>query len=568
VLLLRKALVFLLPVLLLVAAASRAEDKGDLVLRNGVFHTVSPAGRVEGSLVARGGRIVYLGPDAGVARFQAKRAKVIDLGGRTVVPGLIDAHSHLLNLGLKLSSADLRGSASPQEVVDRARESARELPQGAWVLGRGWDQNLWPGQAFPDNSLLSRAFPDRPVWLVRVDGHAGLANARALELAGIGGSTPDPDGGRIVRGADGQPTGVLVDRAQELLTAKIPLPPARELRRQLRLAADACLAVGLTTATDMGLGRTNTSGAAEIEAYTQARAAGDLPLRVALFLNGEDRPLLERWFSRGPLDDPAGLLYVKGVKLYADGALGSRGAALLEPYNDDPHNVGLLLSSEDHMAQIALWALNNRFQIGIHAIGDRANLVALDAIERAFAGKPHPEARFRIEHAQVMRIQDISRLARLGVIASVQPTHATSDMPWAAERVGERRLAGAYAWRKLLNAGARIALGSDFPVESQDPRLGIYAAVTRQDRAGGPEGGWRPEERLTRDEALRGFTLDAAYSLGLDRDLGSLEVGKRADLTVFAADFMTVPELEIPRTAVDLTIVGGRVAYDRVKASR
>ncbi len=562
----RKTIAFTILTLVLAAAPSRAEDKGDLVLRNGVFHTVSPAGRVEGTLVARAGRIVYLGPDAGAGRYLGKRAKLIDLKGRAALPGLIDAHSHLANLGLKLSSADLRGAASPEEMVERAREAARQLPRDAWVLGRGWDQNLWPGQEFPDNAALSRAFSDRPAWLVRVDGHAGLANARALEMAGIGASTPDPPGGRIVRGADGRPTGVLIDKAQSLLTEKIPLPPARELRRQLRLAADACLAVGLTTVTDMGVGRVVGSGAAELEVYTQARAAGDLPLRVAVFLNGDDRPLLERWFSRGPLVDPEGLLFVRGVKLYADGALGSRGAALLEPYNDDPQNVGLLLSREDHMAQVALWALNNGFQVGIHAIGDRGNLVALDAIERAFGGKPRPEARFRIEHAQVMRMQDISRLARLGVIASMQPTHATSDMPWAQQRVGARRLAGAYAWRKVLAAGGRLALGSDFPVESADPRLGLYAAVTRQDRAGAPDGGWLPEERLTREEALRGFTLDAAYSLGLDRELGSLEVGKRADLVVLASDLMSVPERDMPRAEIDLTIVGGRVAYDREQA--
>lgn len=549
--------------LMVAAVASRAEDKGDLVLRNGVFYTVSPAGKVQGTLVARNGKIAYLGADAGAAQFQKKGAKVIDLGGRTAVPGLIDAHSHLLNLGTFLTSANLKGSASEQEMIERAQETARGLPRDAWLLGRGWDQNRWEGKSFPDNTLLSRAFPDRPVWLERVDGHAGLANARALEIAGISAATPDPPGGKILRGAGGAPTGVLVDRAMEILDAQIPLPPTRELRRQLKLAADSCLAVGLTMVTDMGVGREVDSGAAELEAYTQGRAQGDLALRVAIFLNGDDRPLLERWFSRGPLIDPEGLLYVRGVKLYADGALGSRGAALLEPYADDPGNVGQLLTTEDHMAQVALWALNNGFQIGIHAIGDRGNLVALDAIERAFGGKPHPEARFRIEHAQVMRMQDISRMARLGVIASMQPTHATSDMPWAEQRVGERRLLGAYAWRTVLNTGARLALGSDFPVESQDPRLGIYAAVTRQDRAGGPDGGWRPQEKLTRDEALRGFTLDAAYALALERELGSLEVGKRADVVVFASDIMTVPEIEIPRSEVDLTIVGGRVAYDR-----
>jgi hypothetical protein len=550
----------------LLPSASGAEDRGDLVLRNGVFHTVAAAGRVQGTLVARNGRIAYLGPDAGAATFITKRARVIDLHGRSVTPGLIDAHSHLAGLGTKLVSADLRGVASPAEMIERAREAARDLPRDAWLLGRGWDQNRWTEQTFPDNGELNRAFSDRPVWLVRVDGHAGFANASALALAGVTAETPDPAGGRIVRRADGQPTGVLIDNAMALVEEKIPLPATRELRRQFKLAADVCLAVGLTTVTDMGIGRVVGSGAAELEAYMQARSTGELPVRVAIFLNGDDRPLIERWFSRGPLIDPEGLLYVRGVKLYADGALGSRGAALLEPYDDDPANVGLLLSAEDHLAQVSLWALNNGFQVGIHAIGDRGNLVALDAIERAFAGQPRPEARFRIEHAQVMRMQDIARMARLGVIGSVQPTHATSDMPWAEARIGARRLIGAYAWRKMLTYGARLALGSDFPVESHDPRLGLYAAVTRQDLHGDPEGGWLPGEKLSREEALRGFTLDAAYSLGLDRELGSLEVGKRADLVVFAGDIMSVAERDIPRTEIDLTVVGGKVAYDREKA--
>jgi predicted amidohydrolase YtcJ len=361
----------------------------------------------------------------------------------------------------------------------------------------------------------------------------------------------------LLRDAAGQPTGVLIDRAMGL--ARMPDSTPADRERQLAAAARHCVAFGLTTVTDMGIGE------ADYEAYEALRRGGRLPLRAALFI-ADDDALLARWFERGPEIDPAARITVRGVKMYADGALGSRGAALLEPYSDDPGNLGLLVSTGAHLEAVARQAAAHGFQVAIHAIGDRGGLVALDAMERAL-GRPRPELRFRLEHAQVLRQRDIERLARLGIIASMQPTHATSDMPWAQDRLGEARLAGAYAWRKVLAAGGRLALGSDFPVESADPRLGIYAAVTRQDLAGQPPGGWLPGERLSREEALRGFTLDAAWSLFLEHEVGSLEVGKRADLVVFAADPMTVPAAEIPRAAVDLTLVEGQVVYRRAPAA-
>jgi predicted amidohydrolase YtcJ len=396
--------------------------------------------------------------------------------------------------------------------------------------------------------------PDHPVWMTRIDGHAALVNAAAMKLLGIDASVRDPEGGRFLRDAQGRPTGVLVDNAMNV-ASRIPGPSAEERRRALELAARRCLELGLTTVTDMGIGD------GDYQAYKALREAGRLPLRAALFL-GDDDALLSRWFQRGPEIDRDARLLVRGVKLYADGALGSRGAALIEPYSDDPGNLGLLTSTGDHLADVSRRAAESGFQVAIHAIGDRGGLVALDAMERGLGGA-RPDARFRLEHAQVLRLQDIGRLARLGIIASMQPTHATSDMPWAGDRVGERRLAGAYAWRKVLDAGGRLALGSDFPVESPDPRLGLYAAVTRQDLQGKPAGGWLPGERLTREEALRGFTLDAAWSLFLEKEVGSLEVGKRADLVVFARDPMTVPEAEIPKAEVDYTVVDGAVVHER-----
>jgi predicted amidohydrolase YtcJ len=534
---------------------SHAEDTADLILSHGVFYPVQPPGKVEGSLAVRGGRIVYLGADAGAGRLRGPKTRVIDLAGRAVTPGLIDAHSHLAGLGEALEQVDLGGAASFEEVVRRVREAARDLPPGAWVRGRGWDQNRWPEKRFPTHEALSAAVPDHPVWLARVDGHAALVNARAMRSLGIDATIKDPSGGRFLRDEAGRPTGVLVDNAMGWAEGRLPEPTGEDRRRTLRRAARHCVELGLTTVTDMGIG----DGA--YRAYKALRDARELPLRAAVFLT-DDEPLLARWFARGPEIDPDARLTVRGVKLYADGALGSRGAALLEPYSDDAGNLGLLVSSGDHLEAVARQAAAKGFQVAIHAIGDRGGLVALDAMERALGGA-RPEARFRLEHSQVLRLQDIQRLAKLGIIASMQPTHATSDMPWAGDRLGTRRLAGAYAWRKVLDAGGRLALGSDFPVESPDPRLGLYAAVTRQDLQGNPPGGWLPGERLTREEALRGFTLDAAWSLFLDREVGSLEIGKRADLVVFAADPMTVPEREIPRAGIDYTLVDGQVVYER-----
>jgi predicted amidohydrolase YtcJ len=535
---------------------SLSEDSADLILVHGVLYPVATPGRVTGSIAVRGGRIVYLGEDAGALALRGPATRVIDLAGRAVTPGLIDAHSHLKGLGAALDQVDLGGAASYEEVIRRVRQAPGDHPPGAWIFGRGWDQNRWPGQRFPDHHALSQAVPDHPVWLTRVDGHAALLNARAMAALGIDAATPDPPGGRLLRDAAGEPTGVLIDRAMD--RARLPDPTRADRERQLAAAARHCVALGLTTVTDMGIGQ------ADYEAYSELRRAGRLPLRAALFI-ADDPVLLARWFERGPEIDPAARITVRGVKLYADGALGSRGAALLEPYSDDPGNLGLLVSTGPHLEAVARQAAAHGFQVAIHAIGDRGGLLAIDAMERALGG-PRPQLRFRLEHAQVLRLQDIERLARLGIIASMQPTHATSDMPWAKDRLGEARLAGAYAWRKVLDAGGRLALGSDFPVESADPRLGLYAAVTRQDLAGQPPGGWLPGERLSREEALRGFTLDAAWSLFLESEVGSLEVGKRADLVVFGSDPMTVPAAEIPKAAVDLTLVDGQVVYQRAGA--
>ena len=538
-----------------VVSPSFGEDPAELVLRNGRFYPVSTAGSIEGSLAVRGGRIAYLGPDAGIEAFVGAGTRTLDLAGRTVTPGLIDAHSHLEGLGAALERVDLIGTTSYEQVIEKVRAAAEAAPAGEWIQGRGWDQNDWRDKEFPDHRALSAAVPDHPVWMTRVDGHAALLNARAMELLGVNAEVVDPPGGRFERDADGVPTGVLIDAAMGAVGGRIPSASHEERRRRIAAGAEHCLARGLTTVTDMGVSQ------ATYEAYRGLREKDELPIRAALFLT-DDAELLDAWFRRGPEIDAEARLIVRGVKLYSDGALGSRGAALIEPYTDDPGNTGLLITGGDHIESVCSRALAAGFQVGTHAIGDRGALVTLDAIERCF-GEPRPGARFRLEHAQVMRLADIERLARLGVIASMQPTHATSDGPWAEERVGPKRILGAYAWRKMLDAGARLALGSDFPVESADPRLGLYSAVAREFRKGEPEGGWYPAELLDGEEALRGFTLDAAYSLFLEDEIGSLEVGKRADLVVFADDVVAAEPARIPRIDVDYTLVDGRVVFAR-----
>ncbi|MEM9292628.1 MAG: amidohydrolase [Acidobacteriota bacterium] len=537
-------------------AAPSGDDHASLLLRNGRFYTVSTPAIVDGSMVVQNGRIAFLGATEEALRWAGPQTQILELEGRAVTPGWIDAHSHLLNLGAALEQADLHGASTYEEVIARLQSAAAGLPAGSWVEGRGWDQNDWPKTDFPHHQALSEALPNHPVWATRVDGHAVLLNARAMAELELDDSVVNPSGGLYLRDDQEGLSGVLIDNAIDAVASRRPAAEPQDLSRQLVAAAHHCLERGLTTVTDMGLHQ------AGLDAYQQLDETNQLPIRSSVYLT-DHAPLLERWMSQGTRWDEDLRFMVRGIKLYADGALGSRGAALVEPYSDDEGNLGLLTSSGAHMEDVARRALDAGFQVGVHAIGDRGGLVVLDALERAFGGKPQPQARFRMEHAQVMRLADIQRLAQLGIIASMQPTHATSDMPWAGARVGDHRLEGAYAWRKVLDAGGRLALGSDFPVERAAPLLGFYAAVTRQDLEGEPADGWLPQERLSRAEALRGFTLDAAYSLFLEEELGSLDVGKRADLVIFAQDPMSVATQELPTIAIDWTLVEGEIAFAR-----
>jgi predicted amidohydrolase YtcJ len=543
----------LLAILLAVGEAPAA----DLVLEGGTVYTAATAAPRKASIVVGEGRILFVG-DPAKARRLARGARTIDLSGRYVFPGWADAHLHLAGLGKSQEIANLRGAASAEEAAARMAKAAEALPPGVWVEGRGWDQNLWPGKQFPDARALERV-GDRSAVARRVDGHAVWVSQAALKAAGIDAATRDPDGGRILRRPDGSPSGVLVDSAMQLVESVMPPQSAADLERRLLAGAASCAALGLTEIQDA-----SGYGADAIGVLERLAARGALPIRVYATVSPAPEQL-PAFFARGTrVSSGPDFLTVRALKAYADGALGSRGAALLADYSDEPGKRGLLVTAPERLAEIAREARRAGWQVWIHAIGDRGNRIALDAFEAAAESVPDaPEgsSRPRIEHAQVVAPEDFPRFARYGVIASIQPTHATSDMPWAEDRLGPSRIAGAYAWRRLKTAGARLAGGSDAPVESENPLLGFYAAVTRRDATGQPPGGWRPAERLSRQEALALFTSDAAYAAFEEGWRGRIALGYAADFTVFARDPMAVPEDEIPAIPVSMTVVGGRIAH-------
>lgn len=549
---------------LLALAATMASQpgvaQGATVLTAARIHTMDPARpQVEAMAFDAQGRILAVG-DRGELLARYPRAARLDAGDATVVPGLIDAHGHVANLGLARMRVDLTGAAGKAEVVERLRAFAADLPEGAWLLGRGWDQNRWPERAFPTAADLDAAFPDRPVWLDRIDGHAGWANSAALRTVArdLSGDW-QPDGGRIERDADGRATGVFIDAAMALVEGAIPPLDATATERALELGMRAAVANGLTGVHDAGV------SLAQLQAYRRLADRDALPLRITAMADGDGAALA--WLcEHGPYRHAGGRLQMRSVKLYIDGALGSRGAALLEDYSDDPGNSGLLLMQPAQLLEVAGRARGCGVQVATHAIGDRGNRVVLDAYQALLAGHDAGALRWRIEHAQLLAAEDMGRLARLGVIASMQPTHATSDMPWAQDRVGPLRIVGAYAWRQLRDSGARLALGSDFPVESVDPRLGLHAAATRADRDGHPAGGWLPQEKLTAWEALRGFTRDAAWAGFAEEEVGALSPGALADFVVLDRDPLAVPPAGLPDVKVLATFVDGRPVFERADA--
>lgn len=528
-------------------------------------YTLDSAGKLQRfeALLIEDGKVLATGSREAM-QTRAGDAQVVDGKGKTLLPGLIDAHGHVMGLGIAAMQVDLVGSESLDAALARIRASAKgDQAQAAWVQGRGWNQVIWKLGRFPTAKELDGAVDARPAWMERVDGHAGWANTAALRAAGIDRKTPDPQGGRIERDAEGNPTGVLIDAAMDLVYKKIPPMSADQQRQALAKALAQMASVGLTGVHDAGID-TQT-----FDLYKQFADEGKLSARIYAMIGGTGKDF-DTISRNGPLlgygDD---MLSVRSVKLYADGALGSRGAAMLAPYSDDPKNSGLLFSTPDELGSMFDKALGKGYQVCIHAIGDKGNREALDVFAAAYQKDGGYRAlRNRIEHAQVVALDDILRFKELDLIASMQPTHATSDMNMAEDRVGAERIQGAYAWQRFLKQGTHIAGGSDFPVESSNPFLGLHAAVTRQDLLGKPPGGWHADQRMSRIEALRAFTLDAAYAAHQEKTLGTLEPGKWADFILVDQDFFEVDPLLIGKTQVLSTWVAGKQVYQRAGSTQ
>ncbi|HET6527837.1 MAG TPA: amidohydrolase [Balneolaceae bacterium] len=482
--------------------------------------------------------------------------KIIDGEGKVMLPGLIDAHGHIMGLGFQEMNINLKGTESLDAALQQIEEYASEYRDLKWIQGRGWNQTHWEIGRFPTAEELDQAVSERPVWLSRVDGHAGWANSKAMEIAGITAETPDPAGGKIIRDENGNPTGVFVDAAQSLITSKIPEPTDEEQKIALTKALQQMRSHGLTSVHDAGI------GIETWELYKNFADQGKLTTRIYAMIMGAGATF-DSLSQNGPIESYANdMLALRSVKLYADGALGSRGAAMIKPYSDDPGNRGLLFSTEEEFTQMILKTASAGYQTNIHAIGDRANRVVLNAFENVRDSLGDQNLRHRIEHAQIVNVKDIPRFKELEIIASMQPTHATSDKNMAEARIGKERMEGAYAWQTFLDQGTVVAAGSDFPVESVNPFFGLYSAITRQDHQGNPPGGWYPEEKMSRKQAFRAFTIDAAYAAHQEDIIGSLEPGKWADFILIDRDIFEVRASQIWQTKVLQTWVAGEKVYD------
>ncbi|MEM7355957.1 MAG: amidohydrolase [Acidobacteriota bacterium] len=556
---------FLLVVLGLAACAPPAVEvePADLVLRGGKIVTVDEANPEVEALAARDGVIIALGTSAEIEAYVGEGTEVVDLAGQLAVPGFIEGHGHFMSLGDARIQLDLRQATTWQDIVDQVAAAAAAAAPGEWIRGRGWHQDKWQAapepnvEGFPVHAGLSAVSPDNPVLLTHASGHAAFANAKAMELAGVDASTPDPPGGEILKDADGQPMGLFRETAEELLHAarsRDSQASDSESRKKAKLASDECLAKGVTSFQDAG------SSFAEVEFLRGYAEEGELGVRLWMMIRASNEELAEKMAAAKTRAVGDSHFAVGGIKLSIDGALGSRGAWLLEPYTDSPESTGLNLVPVDVARETADLAIEHGVQLCIHAIGDRANREVLDLYEEVFAAYPDKTGlRWRVEHAQHLHLEDIPRFVDLGVIASMQTVHCTSDGPWVPDRLGDQRTEeGAYVWQKLMGSGAVVMNGTDVPVEDIDPLANFHSAVTRQM----PDGSiFYGEQRMTRMEALEATTLSAAYGAFEEELKGSLEVGKLADITVLSKDILTVPEDEIRTTDVVYTIVGGQIAY-------
>jgi predicted amidohydrolase YtcJ len=563
----------LLGIIILASCNTKEQQKADLVFQNGIIYTADNVNTTAQAVAVVGDRIIAVGNNDDIKDFIDDSTMVVDLGGKTLTPGFIEGHGHIMGLGYSELELDLMTVKSYDELVDMVARAVGKAEPGQWILGRGWHQSKWNNEnekmvkGFQTHEKLSAVSPNNPVYLSHASGHASLANAKAMELSGVlpmareGLQSSEVLGGEIIRDELGNPTGIFNERAQWLIGKNIPKSTFEMNTRALELAIKACWRNGITSFHDAGAKRET------LDLFHEFKKQGKLGVRLYVMVSGLDKELLEEWYDKGPeIDTTDNLLTIRSVKLNCDGALGSRGAWLLEEYSDRAGHFGMATLPMEFVLETAKKGLDNGFQVCAHAIGDRANKEILDRYEIAFKEKSidGQDVRFRIEHAQHIHPDDISRFGKLGVIPAMQAIHMSSDRPWAIDRLGEKRIVeGAYMWQSLIKGGAVIVNGTDVPVEPINPLASFYASVSRKTLAGTPEGGYEPQQKMTREQALKSYTWNAAYGAFEENIKGSIEIGKLADFTIFSKDIMTIPENEILNTEVKMTVIGGEIVYQK-----
>lgn len=538
----------------------QTSNEANLVFTNGNIYTVNERQPKAEAIAVAGNKIVFVGSNRDVQKHIGKSTRVIDLKGKTMVPGFTDSHHHLSGVGFREMTLNLEGTTSLEDFLAKVKARVDQAKPGEWITGRGWIETFWKPPVFPTREQLDKVAPNNPLYLTRADGHGAVVNSAALKLAVIDRNTPNPFGGEISKAKSGEPNGMLLDAAQGLVRRHIPPTSIEDAERAILIGAKRNIELGWTQIQDAG------GSYADVDLYRKLYGEGKLKLRVYKAVHGPSaasKRLLQEGPRIGAFDDRFNL---RSIKVVFDGALGSRGAALLEPYADAPESTGLLTTKESELVPMLEEALRKGIQVETHAIGDLANRRILDLYEQAFAAVPASQRkvadpRWRVEHAQIVNPKDLARFAQLGVIPSMQPSHAIGDLHFAPSRVGIKRLAGAYAWATLIKSGAIIAGGSDAPVERGEPMIEFYAAVARKDQKGFSGEGWHPEEAVTREQALKMFTIWPAFAAFEEKLRGSIEVGKLADFSIFSADIMTIPEMEILKTPCVMTVIGGEVVY-------
>ena len=538
------------------SACSQQHETNELVIENINGYTFDNDRQLQRfqTLALQDGKVLATGDETLALAYP--NAEKINGQGKTLIPGITDAHGHVSSLGYTLLSVDVRGRKSAQAAAEEVAAYAAEKPTLNWIQGRGWNQVLWPDQQYPSAAILDAQINDRPVWLERIDGHAGWANSKALALAGITGETVSPPGGEIIRHSNGQPTGVLIDNAMNLVTRVIPAPNDGEIILALETVSQHLLSLGITSTHDAGV------SSAEHRLYRQIADSGDMRVRIYGMISSTNVDIAQT-LDAGHSVDNLDLYSMRSIKVYVDGALGSRGAAMLAPYTDRTDHSGLLVTSTDQLRDLFKKSIAADFQVAIHAIGDKGNRIALDEVEYAYGTVGGRHLRHRIEHSQIVHLEDIPRFKSLDVIPSMQPTHATSDMNMAEDRIGPERIKGAYAWRSFLDQGSRVVSGSDYPIELANPFHGIHAAVTRQNQENMPTAGWIAEEAMTLEEVMRSFTIDAAWAAHQEARLGGLTAGKWADFILLDQDIFQIDSEKLWRTQVLETWVAGDRVYQK-----